>query len=163
MNPRLKFTAWVACAVLALSTAHAQFSIDAVVTENAGVFSYSYTFNNSTTDDVLIVNLDGFAPVPTAVQSLIVPSGFTGNFDSSNGVLSFLEGTNFFAANTSVSGFTFMSSFAPSAGTFDAATSLGSSLVGSATVAAIPEPSSAALLGGALMGLFALGQRRRRA
>ena len=158
-----KLIGCAAGALLAVSLAQAQFTIDTVVTENAGLFSYSYTFNNFTADDVTSVSLDGFAADPSAVQSLTVPDGFVGTFDSDAGVLFLLEGTAFFAANTSVTGFGFDSFYGSSAGGYDATTAEGISLSGAATVAAIPEPSSAALIGGALIGFVVLGRRRARA
>jgi hypothetical protein len=163
MKLRHYLTGWGLVALLALSTAQAQFTIDTVVTENAGLFSYSYTFNNFTADDVTSVALAGFATVPDAVQSLTVPEGFVGIFDSDAGVLFLLEGSLFFAANTSVIGFGFDSFYPSGAGGYDATTSEGLSLSGAATVAAIPEPSSAALIGGALIGFVVLGRRRARA
>lgn len=165
MKPYLKSTGWVAGALLTLSSAQAELSIVANVSETAGLYSYSYQIDNFTAEDVSIVTLAGFAPSADAVQNLVAPEGYLALFDSGLGLFSFLEGTQFFAAGTSVGGFSFQSLYGPESGTFEAITVDGNTLTGLATVpaTAIPEPSSSALIGAVLVGFFALRRRVARA
>ena len=161
-----RITTLVILAVLAVVPARAQLIINATATPVGGAFNYSYRVSNQTTTAVSVVTLAGFARTASAVQSLVAPSGYISFFDAPLGLLSFIEGSQVFAAGTVSSPFSFTSTFGPGAGSFEAVNINGDILLGTTIVAsvppvagsAVPEPSTTA----AIAGLFLLGLVMRR-
>ena len=150
----------VACALVALTTARAQLSIQSTVAPSGGMFHYNYKVSNFTDQDVAIVTLSGLFSSNLTVQNLTAPSGFVTSFDTNLGLLSFIEDTQTFSAGGVFGFFQFDSPFAPGTGSYSALDITGTSLDGitivpvAATSSAVPEPSTYALFGAvALTGL----------
>jgi hypothetical protein len=148
-------------ALLALTPARAQLTLQSIVTANAGLFSYSYNVSNQTSNDVSIITLSGLFNAADAVQNLTAPVGFLSFFDPGLSLVSFLESSDAFGAGETDGAFTFDSPYAPGVGSFEALDVTGSLLVGSVVVptglgaaSAVPEPATTAAMGAlALLGL----------
>lgn len=148
------------------ATASAQLLVTPMVTFNmgTGVYTYSYSVFNGGANALAIVSFGGMPSGAFTVQNLTAPMGFLSTYDSGNGFVSFLEDNNpatlqTFAPGTTVSPFTFTSTFAPGNTTFQALDIFGNTFSGT-TQAPIPEPGTLALLALALP--FALFFQRRR-
>lgn len=148
--------------------AHAQLQVSVVptVTITGGLYNYSYTVTNFTSDDIFVVNLNGLPLVPGALSNFSAPSGYTitNPYDSGVGIESFLA-DNSFAPGSTVSGFSFDSIFAPSAVAFDTVSSGTAAYTGTTlgpAGAPVPEASTVVSLGAGLALLAFVAVRRRR-
>lgn len=116
--PFSRHRGWMAAAVgLALSgsSAMAQVSVDAVVTPQGGSFRFDITVRNEATEEVTLVSLvDAPQSDPLIGGSLVLPTGFLGNYDSGLGIVDFLADTGIFGIGQQTSGFRFdTQSFGP--------------------------------------------------
>ena len=119
-----------------------------------GMYNYSYSISYTGVDDAFLIDI-GAPAVAGAVTNIMTPSGFTSQFDSGLGLVSFLENTSSFVS-TATSGFSFNSPDAPGADAFTAtilSLSLGSTytMTGATTGPGLgstlaPEPSFLYLL-----------------
>jgi hypothetical protein len=140
--------------LFASALAHsASITVSPTVTNiGGGVYQYAYSITYTGTDDAFLVDI-AVPKSPTAITALTAPAGFSDQFDSVNGLVSFLENTSMFKA-TPTSGFSFDSTFAPGTSTFVASvldSSLNISTISGTTLApqaaaTVPEPSSLYLL-----------------
>lgn len=160
MIKRSLVTALLVCAA-SLATAHAQsLVVQSNVTFNGSAYHYAYTIDNQTAVDVSSVTISGLPLGDGSVLNLTAPATFVAFFDSGLGLLSFQEGSAAFLAGSSVSGFGFDSTFGPGAASFTAVDINGAELAG-ATVSAVPEPSTYALIGALVALGFAVYRKRR--
>lgn len=152
------------CVVRAQVTA-----VPTVTMLNADTFHYDYTITNGTLDDLLVVSIS-VLPGADKVFNITAPStDFVASYDFNAGFVNFQDNTptGAFGNGTSLSGFTYDSFIAPQASTFDAfrldLVNGGIIQTTDATVAAVPEPGSLALLcAGSAVSLLALRRRRNR-
>ncbi len=154
-----------------LSAGSARAQLQVVVAPTAtftgSSFHYSYSITNFTADDIYVVNLNGLPLVPGALFNFSAPTGYeiTNPYDSGVGIESFLADTSF-APGSTVSGFSFDSTFAPSTVAFDTVSS-GTAYYTGTTLgpagAPVPEASTLVSLGVGLSVLTLIAVRRRRA
>lgn len=157
-----RILALCALAALALTSASAQsVMVQSNVTSNGPLYHYEYTIANQTAFDLSSVTLSGLPAGADTVQNLTAPANFVAFFDTGLGLLSFQEGSSSFTAGGSFSGFGFDSFFAPGVAAFSAIDVNGTETTG-ASVSAVPEPSTYALIG-ALMAFAFVAYRKRRA
>ncbi len=128
------------------------------VTLNLGIYTYSYSVFNGGSNDLAIVSFAATPAAPFTVQNLTAPTGFISTFDSGNGLISFLEDNSSatpqtFAPSSTVSPFTFTSTFAPRSTVFEALDILGNTFTGS-TLA--PSARSVPESGPGIFGLCVL-------
>ncbi len=141
-----------------------------------GLFSYQYAVANTSPFNFSAVSIMNLPRVANAIQNIVTPPGFNAFFDPRLGELDFVIGSlnpafPGFAANSTISGFNFLSPFAPgltnlTATRFDANFNI---IVVSGTTSApqqnqgapVPEPATLALLVTGLAG-FALKASRRK-
>ncbi|MEP6821600.1 MAG: hypothetical protein ABI946_04545 [Chthoniobacterales bacterium] len=143
----------------------AQVLVTPTVTFNGSVYTYSYSVMNGSPNTLAIVSFGAMPAASFTVQNLTAPMGFLATYDSGNGFVSFLEDNNpatlqTFAPGSTVSAFTFTSTLAPGATTFEALDIFGNTYTG-VTVAPVPEPGVVALCFLALPVFVVLFQRRR--
>lgn len=157
-------------ALFSAGAARAQVTIVPTVTPNGALFNYSYSVTNSTANDVLIVNLNNLPMVSGALTNLTAPMGFRTTFDPGVGIASFLPDAGSaldFAPGSTLTGFSFSSTFGPGTVGFDAEDISGGTSTGAtlAPIAApVPEPSTLISLGaGVLLLTFCAARRRRTA
>ena len=146
-------------ALFSAGAARAQVTVVPVVTPNGALFNYSYSVTDFNTTDLAIVNINGLPQVPSAATNLMAPAGFQISFDPGVGIVSFLGD---FMPGTSVSGFSFDSTFAPGTAAFDAEDNSGLMSNGT-TLAPVPEASTLVSLGAGVLLLTFCAVRRRRA
>jgi len=128
-----------------------------------GLFSYQYSVTNTSPFDFSAISILNLPTVGNAVQNLMAPAGFNAFFDPGLGELDFVEDTQSFAAGATVSGFSFISPFAPGLTTFTALRLDGDNpIIVQGTVlapqnapAAVPEPATMVLLATGLAGIAA--------
>lgn len=154
-------------ALLLAGTARAQVLVTPTVTTNGSLFNYSYSVTNLTTDDLLVVNLNGLPQVAGAITNLTAPTGFIfAPYDPGVGIASFLADTNDFTPGSVIGGFSFTSTYAPSTVTFDTVgfgdPQTGTTLGPVAAAAPVPEASTLVSLGAGLLLLTAFTAVRRR-
>lgn len=144
----------------------AQVLVTPTVTFNGSVYTYSYSVMNGSANTLAIISF-GATPASTfTVQNLSAPMGFLATYDSGNGFLSFLEDSSpatpqTFAPGSTVAPFTFTSTFAPGATTFQALDIFGNSFTG-VTQAPVPEPGALALCLLGVPAFVVFFQRRRK-
>jgi len=133
-----------------------------------GLFSYQYSVANTSPFDFSAISILNLPAVGNAVQNLLAPASFNAFFDPGLGELDFLEDTQSFGAGSTVSGFSFISPFAPGLTIFTALRldENFNPVVVQGTVlapqnAAIPEPATMVLLATGLAGIAAKVRRRR--
>ena len=150
-----------------VSPASAQVLVTPTVTFNmaTSVYTYSYAVTNNTANTLAIVSFGGMPAASFTVQNLTAPMGFLSTYDSGNGFISFLEDSNpatlqTFAPGSTITPFTFTSTFAPGASTFQALDIFGNTLTGM-TQAPVPEPGVVAFLALAMPAVGFLLYRRR--
>lgn len=144
----------------------AQVVITPMVTLNAGVYTYSYSVMNGSANTLAIVSFGAMPASSFTVQNLTAPMGFLATYDSGNGLVSFLEDNSgatpqTFAPGSTVTPFTFTSTFAPGATSYEALDIFGNPFTG-VTQAPVPEPGVLALCILALPVFVFLVQRRRK-
>jgi hypothetical protein len=151
-----------------LHTAAAQVAVQPTITFNTstGMFTYSYSVVNNTSNTLAIISFGTSPAGPTTVQNLTSPMGFGASYDTGNGFVSFFEDTNpgtpqTFAPGSTVSPFVFTSPFAPGPRTFQALDVNGNTFTGT-TQAPIPEPSVVSLLAAAIPAVAFFLYRRRK-
>jgi hypothetical protein len=137
--------------------------VPTVANLGGGMYEYSYNVSYTGTDDAFLVDISVPAN-PGAVTNLMAPSGFNYQFDSVNGLVSFLENTSTFTA-TPTSGFSFESPDGPGSATFVASvldSTLNISTISGSTTAPVvtPEPASLALIGLIAPALILINRRR---
>jgi hypothetical protein len=162
MNTRHRIIGLLGLALLAALPAQAQLIVQSSVSPSGGMFRYEYQISNQTSADFSIVTLGGLVPQAATVQALASPAGFLASFDSGLGLLSFIEGTQPFLAGLTSGTFSFESPYAAGPGTFEAIDIMGGAALGQVAfvpAAAVPEPSTYALIGALL--LLGLAARRR--
>ena len=148
---------------------HAAVTITSNVTFNATLssYTYSYTVSNSGTGvDLAVIDI----PIgPTVILTdLTAPSGFGIISDGDPvSLVSFFEDNNpgtlqTFGPDTSVTGFSFVSTAAPSLVTFSAMDANGDTFTGTtqSAVITVPEPSPLLLLGMTALPLALIRCRR---
>ncbi len=133
---------------------------------NTGIYTYSYSVTNGTVDTLAIVSFGAMPTGTLTVQNLTAPMGFISTYDSGNGFISFLEDNNAstpqtFEPGSTITPFTFTSTVAPGATTFEALDINGNSFTG-ITQAPIPEPGILALCALAVPAAGFLLYRRRK-
>jgi len=121
-----------------------------VTSIGGGDYKYAYSISYTGTDDAFLIDISVPAN-PAAVYNLTVPAGFEDQFDSVNGLVSFLENTSTFIA-TPTSGFSFDSPDAPGTASFVASvydSNFNIYTISGSTAApvATPEPSYLCVLG----------------
>lgn len=133
------------------------------VTTVGSLFHYNYTITNPTGLELAVLDITVARGAGT-IQNLVVPVGFSKQFDSVLGLVSFLEDTSTFGA-TPISGFMFDSPFAPRATSFngtllDANFNL-SNMGGTTQGPAVPEPGYFPVLSAIFcIGIFTCYRRR---
>ena len=140
-----------------------------VTLNGSGLYHYDYTIFNNTPDELLDVSIHVLPVMPgeSAVFNLTAPTGFNAFYtDPGAGLLDYVEDTpGIFAPGATFSGFTYDSFIAPQTSVFDATRLdlINGGLVSTtdATIAAVPEPGSMALLG-AMSAAAGFAMRRRR-
>jgi hypothetical protein len=94
----------------------ALITVTPTVTPDGLLYEYDYSVINNSGDDLEVLDI---AVTPgSAILNLKAAPGFDDAYDSILGLVSFLENTSVFGP-TAISGFTFDSSLAPSATTFN--------------------------------------------
>lgn len=146
--------------------AQLQVVVTPTVTQTGSLYNYSYSITNFTADDLYVVNLNGLPLVPGALSNFSAPAGYeiTNPYDSGVGIESFYADDSF-ASGTTVSGFSFDSTFAPSAVAFDTVSSGTAAYTGTTrgpAGAPVPEASTLVSLGAGLSVLALIAVRRRR-
>ena len=145
-----------------------QVDVPATVFFNGNMgYTYNYSVMNSTTMDLAIITVP--ADPNSGLSNLTAPIGFNISFDPGAGLVSFFEDNDpntpgTFGPNSTISGFSFTSAYAPGSVTFEALDVSGNSFTGSTLSATIvPEPTSTAFLlsGLALLGVGVVRRRRR--
>lgn len=165
-NVRASALTILTCTAIHLgSSAQAQVLVPSSVDFNisSGIYTYSYSVtNNGPTFDLAILNV----PVSPAsnLMSLLAPTGFGISFDPGVGLVSFFEDTNPATLQTfspaSTNGlFSFTSTVAPGAVTFDALDVGGNTFTGTTQSPIVPEPTAFSLIG---LGLAGFLSRRSR-
>jgi hypothetical protein len=152
-----------------LNTAVAQVAVQPTITFNTttGLFTYSYSVANNTSNTLAIISFGTSPAGPTTVQNLTSPMGFSASYDTGNGFVSFFEDSSSgtpqtFAPGSTTSAFVFTSAFAPGTTTFQALDITGNTFTG-VTQAPIPEPGVVSLLALAVPAGAFLVYRRRKA
>jgi hypothetical protein len=88
--------------------------LELAVTPLSGAFHYDATIRNNGLIDLTLVSiLDAPIADPLIDPSLSAPAGFVALYDSTLGIIDFLEDTTLFGAGQTVSGFSFNSSVMP--------------------------------------------------
>ncbi|MDQ6764488.1 MAG: hypothetical protein M3Z22_00065 [Verrucomicrobiota bacterium] len=148
-------------------SASAQVLVTPVVTFNVGtgVYTYTYSVTNNSANTLAIISFGARPATAFTVQNRTAPMGFISTYDSGNGLVSFLEDNNpatpqTFAPGSTVSPFSFTSTFGPGATTFQALDIFGNTFTG-VTQAPIPEPGVLALCALAVPMLGILLFRRK--
>ena len=160
------------CVLTLPSAAHAEpIMLNPTITNlGNGLFSYQYSVTNTAPFGFSTVSILNLPTVGNAVQNLMAPAGFNAFFDPGLGELDFVEDTQSFAAGSTVSGFSFISPFAPGVTIFTALrldenfnpiTVQGTVLAPQNAPAAVPEPATLMLLATGLAGIAAKVRRRR--
>jgi hypothetical protein len=88
------------------------------VMSSGGLYDYAYSISYTGTDDAFLIDISVPAD-PAAILNLTAAPGFNDQFDSVNGLVSFLENTSTFTASPTA-GFSFDSPFGPGNVMFDA-------------------------------------------
>jgi hypothetical protein len=137
----------------------AGLSLTGTVTPQIGSFLYELQIANAGPDDYALVSIVDAPPSdPLIGPSLTTPAGFLGSYDAGLGFVDFIEFTDFFAAGTSIGGFSFESLAGPigAFSAFEALTTLGEVASGDITWDVQPGPSVPEPRGG-LIPILALG------
>ena len=116
-------------------------TVTPTVTSLGGLYEYAYSISYTGPDDAFLIDIS-VPSNPSAIFDLTTPAGFTSQFDSVNGLVSFLEDGSMFTA-TPTSGFSFDSYMAPGTAMFAASvvdTNGNIYTVGGTTIAPTPEP-----------------------
>jgi hypothetical protein len=172
--PRLAASLALAGALGALFSAgavHAQtsVSISPTVTTSGALYTYSYSITNFTDTDLAFVNLDNLPLVGGALTNLSAPSGFLSTFDPGVGIATFAPDNtaNYgeFAPGSTISGFSFSSTFGPGTVAYDTLDLYGDPYTGTTVgpSAAVPEASTWVSVGAGLLALTFCAVRRRQA
>ena len=122
-------------------------TVNSTVTSSGGLYDYAYSIAYTGMDDAFLIDIS-VAADPTAVTNIMTPAGFTSQFDSVNGLVSFLEDGSSFTS-TPTSGFSFESPIAPSSSMFSASvvdSNANIYSIAGTTSAPTPEPASLYLL-----------------
>ena len=143
--------------------ANAQVTVPSTVTFGMGIYDYSFSvMNNGSMFDLAIVNI----PVGAGANpfGFLAPTGFGISFDPGPSIVSFFEDADLltpqtFAPGSTVGMFSFSSSVAPAAVTFEALDAVGNSFTGT-TQSPVPEPAAFTFLGVAVLGLLTRRNRR---
>ncbi len=152
--------------LLSAGAARAQVFVSSAATFTGSAYHYSYTVTNTSADDLFVINLNGLPLVPGALSNFSAPAGYEiqSPYDSSVGIESFLADDSF-APGSVISGFSFDSTYAPSAVVFDTVGS-GTTIYTGTTLgpagAPVPEASTLISLGIGLSVLAVVAVRRRR-
>ena len=157
-----------ACALICAGSiltfaAYAQVELNTNIDFNigSGIYTYSHAvLNQGPTFDLAIVNLT--VATNSNLMNLSAPTGFNINFDPGVGVISFLEDADpatpqTFAPNSTITPFTYTSTFAPVPIGFDALDAGGNTFTGF-TLSAAPDSSAVnnAVVTGIISGNFTL-------
>ncbi len=134
-----------------------------VTSISGGMYKYAYSISYTGTNDAFLIDIS-VPKDPAAITNLTVPSGFTDQFDSVNGLVSFVENSSTFTA-TPTSGFFFDSPDAPGTEPFVASvydSNFNISTITGSTIAPLvtPEPSSLYLLLFMAPACFFLNRRK---
>lgn len=145
------------------SICHAAVSVVPTVAFAGGVYTYSYTVNNTGTPyDLAIIDVPIGSSV--VVTGATAPTGFVITSDGPPiNLVSFLEDNDFstpqtFAPGSSVKFFTYQSTSGPGTVIFSALDANGDNYTGT-TLSAVPEPSGLLLLGFSALPLLAARRR----
>jgi hypothetical protein len=113
---------------------------------NSGIYSYTYTIQNTGTDfDLALITVP--AEMTAAVAGIEAPTGFTLTYDAFQGWLNFTQDElvttdGSFAPGTTVSGFRFNSPLGPQSVTFSAFDAAGTEFISTTrSPGLVPEPS----------------------
>ena len=163
------FSCVAACSI-GIVPSFAQVILTPAITFNTstGLFAYSYSVMNGTSVSLALISLGAQPTGTTTVQNLSAPFGFSGIYDSGNGLVSFFEDGNpatapTFAPGSTIGSFAFNSPFAPGDTTFEALDVNGNTFTG-VTQAPVPEPAPLALCGLVLplLGFYFLRRKSQR-
>lgn len=156
------------CAVSCLfpHAAHAGLFVDlSAVPLGGGTYQYDVSVSNNGPEDLAIVSLTD-APLGDALiaPSLTAPAAFSTSYDSVLGFVDFLADVSF-AAGTTVSGFSFLSTAVPTVSftSFEALTIQGDLLSGQVRYPRMNVPDTGSSLVALSFGLAALRIARRKA
>lgn len=149
--------------VVSTSETRAGILVFGTITPGGGSFHYDLSVENTGPEDFAIVSLDAPVGDPLIAPSLTAPAGFLASYDGGFGFLDFLEDTDFFAAGTTTSGFSFDALAGPGDAftTFNALTLLGDTFSGPVDLTVVPEPRFTALTAGLALLAVAILRRRR--
>lgn len=154
MSTHYRSAGLIALVVLSLLPARAQLSVQSTVSPLGGMFHYEYQVWNQTDSDFSIITLGGLLAQSAAVQNLSSPNGFLASFDPGLGLLSFIEDSQPFGAQTTVGPFQFDSPYASGVGNFEAVDISGSVVTGrvaAVPMSPVPEPSTYATFAALLL------------
>jgi hypothetical protein len=163
-------TGLVTGALCSVSAAQAQVTVSDLVTPNGALYHNNYTVTNSSSTDVLLIDITAPAD-PSAVQNPAAPAGYGISFDPGFGLVTLLEDTDplnnpQFFGSTPVSGFQYDSPFAPTGAIFTAyAVDANGNLIVLRSSAVTPEPgmlsvcTASVLTGGLLLRRRRLARR----
>ena len=134
----------------------APVTVTPVVTTIGALFHYNYTITNGTGLDVPIIDIN-VARGTGIILNLVAPVGFLTAYDSSLGLVSFLENTALFGS-APLSGFAFDSAISSRSTTFASTFADGSVMTGATSGPVVPEPTTLTLItaGFILLALYRL-------
>ncbi len=153
--------------VLLSNTASAQVTLTPTTVLNGSLYTYSYAVVNNSNDALAITTLN-LGGISSGLTGLMAPMGFGIDFDSNLNLVSFFEDSDpatlqTFAPGTTISGFSFISPFAPTSVGFESLSVTGNTFSGNTLgPVAVPEAGTTALFLGLTSGMSAFLVRRRR-
>ncbi|MBC7806429.1 MAG: hypothetical protein H7145_09785 [Akkermansiaceae bacterium] len=104
-----------------ITASHArQLSVTPTVTTIGPLFRYDYSIVNAGTIDISLVSIAVQGLSLADIQNVSAPAGFSADFDDALGFVNFSESTQGFTAGSTLSGFAFESTFAPTTSSFEA-------------------------------------------
>lgn len=153
--------------VLSLGAASAQVTLTPTTVLIGSLYTYNYSVFNGSPETLAITTLN-LGGISSGLTGLTAPLGFGIDFDSNLNLVSFFEDSDpatlqTFAPGSTVSGFSFISPFAPTSVGFESLSELGNTFTGTTLgPVAVPEAGTTALFLSLTTGMSAFLVRRRR-